>query len=114
MRWKSLREPPIFNDALASKQHTAVKYNDTPDPTGCNTVAVEAISAARKAVYQGPHLVVSSKRDETKEVSSHSRADRDRRIVKRKLYQELSRYYRRRDGKWTSSDLLSRLKHGCF
>lgn len=66
---------------------------------------------------QKTHEVVNQEfrllRTETEEkeaTSKHARAERDRRKVERKLYQELSRFYSRPKGLWTRPKLLSKRK----
>jgi hypothetical protein len=83
---------------------------------GCDTVAVEVIPTIRKVANKKPLL--QSRVSKVKEtgaaepVSRHVEEERERRRVERGFYEQLSRYYPRREGKWQRTILLSVGKYG--
>lgn len=87
-----------------------IQRNDASDTIGSDSVAVDVIPTIRQVVYHEPSLfMVRAKQGERN--SKGAEKERNRRNVRRGLFQELSRYYLCLSGSWTRAKLLSKGKH---
>ena len=93
--------------------------NDTPDPVGCITVALEYLRETRVPLFPFHRLAEPrniQKKDEGT-LTPAAQRERDKRVEVRALHKELSRYYRLPDDPkmhkwWEISSLLSESKFG--
>ena len=92
--------------------------NDTPDPVGCITVALEYLRETRVPLFPSHRLAEpKSHKKDGDALTPAAQKERDRRIEVRALHKELSRYYRPPGNRgmnkwWVVPSLLSKSKFG--